>query len=173
MRPSSHLAASAAAGGAVWAATGEPWALPVTPGAGVLVDVDHSPDLWWTFALRRQPVAVFVLHGWEWLAGLIAFGIWAGFPWWLVATLVGYGLHLTTDHLFNHGDLLSYSLVYRARHGFLRVRVASNWNSERTYEALAREVPFAVWLIECWKRRSPHRRDETECETIGRAARFE
>jgi hypothetical protein len=118
--PSRHLALSTVAGGAAWAATGEALALPVTVGAGVLVDADHAPDLWWTLALGRRPVAVWMLHGWEWLVGLVVLGVWVGFPWWLVAVLVGYGLHLITDHLFNSGGLGNYFLIYRARHRFQR-----------------------------------------------------
>ena len=141
MRPSRHLALSAAAGGATWAATGEPLTLPIAVGAGVLVDLDHAPDYWGTFALRRRPVTVLALHGWEWVALLVGLGIWAGFPVWLVAVLVGYCLHLATDHQFNSGLLWSYSFVYRARHRFKREKVAPNWNFEDSYEILQRELP--------------------------------
>ena len=61
----------------------------MTLASGVLVDVDHSPDLWWNLALQREPVAIYLLHSWEWLAGLAVLGVWTGFPWWLVALLVG------------------------------------------------------------------------------------
>ena len=154
MRPSRHLALSIAAGGTVWAFTGEPWALPVTIGAGVLVDIDHSPDLWWAFALEREPVAVFILHGWEWVAGLIVFGTWIGYPWWLVAVVTGFGLHLTTDHLFNGGGLWSYSLLYRARHRFKAARIGREGDSQRAYRTLQQELPPAIWLIEWWRGRS-------------------
>ena len=56
----------------------EPLAIPITVGAGVLVDIDHSPDYWWTYALRREAMATLVLHGWEWLVGLVFLGIWIG-----------------------------------------------------------------------------------------------
>ena len=154
MRPSRHLALSTAAGGAAWAVTGEPWALPVTTATGVLVDLDHGPDLWWTFALRRQPVATFLLHGWELLAGLVVLGIWIGFPWWLLAVLVGYGLHLATDHLFNGGGLWNYSLIYRARYRFQLTRLADGWDFDHAYSVLRKEVPPAVMLIEWWKGRT-------------------
>ncbi len=39
----------------MWAFTGEPLSVPVAIGAGVLIDMDHSPDLWWAYALRREP----------------------------------------------------------------------------------------------------------------------
>ena len=138
----------------MWAATGEPWALPVTVGAGVLVDIDHGPDLWWTFALRRTPAASFVLHAWEWLLGLSVLAFVLGFPWWLVAVCVGYGLHVSTDHLFNRGRPLAYFFFYRALHGFRMARVFTEGSADRAYVTLEKEVPIAVWLIEWWRGRS-------------------
>lgn len=150
MRPSRHIALSGAAGGATWAATGEPWTLAITVGAGVLVDLDHAPDYWWAFSLRRRPVAVLLLHGWEWLMGLAVLGMWTGFSWWLVAVLVGFGLHLTTDHLFNGGRLLCYSFIFRASHGFQMARVAPSWDLSLSYYVLRKEIPFAASLIDRW-----------------------
>ena len=126
----------------------------MTLGAGVLVDVDHTPDLWWTFALRRKPTATFLLHAWEWLGVAIAFGIWHGFPWWLLALIVGHGLHLVTDHIFNGGLTLSYSLIYRAAQGFQMTKVAPDWDFDRGYTVLKKEIPPAAWLIEWWRKRS-------------------
>ena len=154
MRPREHLALSTAAGGAVWAATGEPWAFPATIATGVLIDVDHSPDLWWTFALRRQPVATFLLHSWEWLAGLVVLGIWAGFPWWLAAVLVGYSLHVITDYLFNGRGLRSYFLIYRAINWFQAEKLFPGLDHSQAYGVLQKEVPVAARLIEWWNRRS-------------------
>ena len=150
MRPSQHLALSGVAGGATWAATGEPWTLAVTVGAGVLVDIDHGPDYWWFFSLRRQPLTVLLLHGWEWFIGLVVLGIFVGFPWWLVAVLVGYGLHLTTDHVFNRGRLLCYSFIFRASYRFQMAKVAPNWDLAHGYDVLRSEMPFAANLIERW-----------------------
>ena len=170
MRPSRHLAVSTAVGGAAWAVTGEAWALPVAVGSGVLVDVDHAPDYWWTFALRRRPLAIFALHGWEWLLGLVAVGIWTGFPWWLLAVVLGYGSHLVTDHLFNGGGLWSYSLVFRVRHGFRKERVAPYWDFDHGYETLRKEVPIGAAIIEWWRRSSDVSRS-TEGESATRRVR--
>ena len=145
--------------------TQEPWALPVTVAAGVAVDIDHGPDLWWTFALRRKPVAVAVFHGWEWLLGLVAFGVVAGYEWWLAALTVGYGLHLMTDHMFNGGHPWSQSFIFRARHRFSLERFAPERGSEHTYDVLRKEVPVAVYLIEWWRtRRSRREIDATQQE---------
>ena len=134
-------------------------AVPVAIGAGVLVDIDHSPDLWWAYALRREPVSVLLFHSWEWLAGLILFGVWTGFQWWLVAVVVGFGLHLITDKVFNRVSLRSQSLIYRARHRFRAAVLSPDWDLDATYRVLEQEVRPAVWLIEWWRDRSrPERR---------------
>ena len=154
MRPSRHLALSGAAGGVVWGVSGEPWALAVTVGSGVLVDIDHAPDYWWAFALRREPVCIVFLHGWEWLLGLMVASIWIGFPWWLVAVVTGYGLHLVTDHTFNGERSLGYSLIFRALHRFQKRQVDPDWDYDRVYEVMRKELPFALMLAEWWNGRS-------------------
>ena len=126
----------------------------MTLAAGVLIDGDHAPDLWWTYALRRQPSATYLLHSWEWLVGLVLLGIWTGFPWWMAALVVGHGLHVTTDHIFNKGGPWSYSLLYRARHGFVLPRVAPGWDHDRSFEVLRSEFPLAARLIEWWRKRT-------------------
>ena len=170
MRPSRHLALSAAAGAAAWAVTDQPWALPVTLATGVLIDIDHGPDFWWSHVIGRKPVAVLILHAWEWLAGLLIIGIWAGFPWWMVAILVGYGLHVSTDHLFNRGRLLTYSLLYRASFRFEVSRLAPNWNSIHTYRILQNELPYIAKLYDWWRHKrttgiGAGRSEHTESET--------
>ena len=152
MRPSRHLLLSAAAGGVVWAATGEPASLPLAAAVGTLIDVDHAPDLWWTFALGRRPTATLLLHGWEWLGVLLALGVVWVFPWWLTATIVAYALHLVGDQVFNHGSPGVYFLLYRARHRFRLERLAPLWDYELAYETLRREVPLAARLMERWRR---------------------
>ena len=142
---------SATAGGVLWAVTHEAWALPVTVAAGVAVDVDHGPDLWWASVRGRQPVATKALHGWEWLGSLIVLGALAGFEWWLVAVTVGYGLHLTTDHLFNGGHAWNQSFIFRARHGFRLDRPVPDLDLEHTDTLLRKEVPVAVNLIDRWR----------------------
>lgn len=160
MRPSRHLAVSTAAGAGVWAVSGEPLAVPVAIGAGVLVDIDHSPDLWWAYALRREPVSVIFFHSWEWLVALLLFGVWTGFQWWLVALVLGFGLHLSTDKGFNRVSLKSQSLIYRARHRFKASVLNPNLDLDGTYRVLEQEVRPAIWLIEWWRRRSrPETRD--------------
>ena len=145
---------STAAGASVWAVSGEPLAVPVAIGAGVLIDIDHSPDLWWAYALRREPVSVLFFHSWEWLFGLILFGLWTGFPWWLAAVVLGFGLHLITDKGFNRVSLKSQSLIYRARHRFRAAVLVPNMDLDQTYRILEQEVRPAVWLIEWWRSRS-------------------
>ena len=154
MRPSRHLALSCAAGGALWVTTGEPLALPIAVGAGVLIDVDHGPDLWWALALQRKPTATFVFHAWEWLAGILTFGLTGAFSWWLSAIIVGYGLHLVSDQAVNKGRIWSYSILYRGVHRFQTTSLAPQWDFHSTYNVLRKELPPVARLTERWRRRS-------------------
>ncbi len=105
MQPTIHLAVSAVGGGAVWAVTGEPWSLPVAVAAGVAVDVDYL--------LYRFPIAIKLLHGWEWFAASLVVGMLAGFPWWVAAAAIGYGLHIAGDQMYNQRKWWWYFLTYR------------------------------------------------------------
>ena len=135
----------------MWAVTGEPAAVPLTTAAGVLVDVDHILDVWWTFGLRRRPITTLLLHAWEWLAALVLLGAWSGFPWWLLAMTIGYSLHVVTDLIFNEGHPWTYSLIYRARYGFHATRLNPEWSFDHAYAQLQREARPAIMLIEWWK----------------------
>ncbi len=153
MRPSKHLLVSSAAGSGVWAITGEPLGLPVTIAAGVLFDLDHGPDIWWSYVLEHRPVSTLVLHGWEWLAGLLVVGIWTRFPWWLTAMIVGYGLHMVTDQIANKTGPWSYFIVYRAWRGFRTERVGDEWEYDDVHKVLRQEIPPAAWLMDWWMRK--------------------
>jgi hypothetical protein len=141
------------AGGVAWAITGEAWAFPISVAAGVLVDIDHGPDLVWNFTRGGEPVATLALHAWEWVAGLVLLGIWTGFSWWLIAVLLGYGPHVITDHTSNRGKRWTYSLLYRARHKFQVAKLAPGWRFEYSYRILEKELPPLARLIERWRDR--------------------
>ena len=140
LRPTAHLALATGAGLATWLGTGEPLALPVAVGAGVLVDGDHLPDMVSHFYLGRRPTVTFILHAWEWLLILTVVSVWLGFPWWSVAALVGYGSHVVTDSLFNGGKLPAYSIVYRAYHRFDPARIGPDWRLGHPVTELLREL---------------------------------
>jgi hypothetical protein len=88
MRPTSHALLATSAGVAIWVATSEPLAVPLTFASGVLVDGDHLPDQIWHFYLKHKPRVFVVLHAWEWLAGLVIATAVHSFPWWMVAVTV-------------------------------------------------------------------------------------
>jgi hypothetical protein len=153
MKPSRHLALSTGVGGVVWAASGEPLAIPIAIAAGVLIDVDHAPDLWSSLVLRRSPTVIYPLHAWEWVAMLIAYGAWVGYPWWLAALIAAFGLHVATDQIFNRAGPWTYFFFYRARHGFRVAKVAPHWRVENTMQALQQEMPLAAWFLRWSERR--------------------
>ncbi|MFC1935222.1 hypothetical protein ACFLX9_00420 [Chloroflexota bacterium] len=165
MRPIRHLLVSSVAGSGAWVITGEPWGLPVTVAAGVLVDLDHGPDVWWSLVLENRPISTLVFHAWEWLAGLLVVGIWTGFPWWLTAMLVGYGLHIATDHVANKASPWRYFIVYRAWCGFQTERVGDELGYDAVNEVLKQEIPPAAWLMDWGRQRRnassrTHKKDE-------------
>ena len=125
MQPTIHFAIAGVGGGAVWAVTGEPWSLPVAVAAGVAIDADYL--------LNRVPIAIKLLHGWEWLAVLMAAGMLAGFPWWVTAASVGYGLHIAGDQMHNQRRWWWYFLTYRTWRRYRRRvrRGIRHWSMER------------------------------------------
>ena len=124
MLPSIHFAISAVGGGAVWALTGEPLSLPVAVAAGVAIDVDYL--------LYRVPIAIKLLHGWEWFAALLVVGMLAGFPWWIAAAAVGYGLHIAGDQISHQRKWWWYILTYRTwkRYRSRVIRGIGHWTME-------------------------------------------
>ena len=142
MRPIHHAMLSTAVGGAAWGLTGEPWAIPVAVGAGVLIDAEHRVDQIWYFYLHRRPAAILALHGWEWLAALAVASAVLAFPWWLVATTLGYGSHIASDHRFNEPTRRRYSFSYRVFHGFRVEHFSNRWRIERPLDAFINELSF-------------------------------
>ncbi len=140
MRPIHHAVLSAAVGGVAWGVTGEPWAVPVAVGAGVLIDADHLVDQVWLFYMHRRPEAILALHGWEWLAALGIVSAALSFPWWMVAATLGYGSHILSDQMFNGVHRLAYSMIYRVRHRFRVERFSDRWRLERPVDAFINEL---------------------------------
>ena len=123
MSPGGHLVTTGALCGAVYALTGS---TALTVGAalgGFLIDVDHVLD-YVLFESRRElsPVAflrhyteqrhrlaVLLLHSYELLI-LLALAAWLTGAEWLWGYVLGMGLHLPLDIVFN-GKLLSRNLV--------------------------------------------------------------
>ena len=125
MHPNIHLAVSVIGGGTVWAVTGEPLSLPVAVAAGVAIDVDYL--------LYRYPMAIKILHGWEWFAALMVGGFLAGFPWWVTAAAAGYGLHIAGDQMYNQRKWWWYFLTYRTWKRYRRRKMTGTayWNMQR------------------------------------------
>ena len=140
MRPTHHAMLSAGVGAVVWGITKEPLAVPVAVAGGVLIDADHLLDQIWYFYLHRRPAALLVLHGWEWLAGLVLGCILLSFPWWLVAATAGYAGHLVTDQVFNSVYRMGYFITYRAYHAFDVDRFTSEWRMAPPLESLIEEL---------------------------------
>ena len=115
-RPRYHLLASAALGGAYWAATGDRRALAAPLVSGFLIDVDHFVD----YALSRRPggegTMVLPLHGWEYLPAWVLVDRSLGLRG---ALLAGYVAHLGIDQIYNEKrSPLAYLISWRASKRF-------------------------------------------------------
>ena len=125
-----------------WAATGEPMALPVAIGAGVLNDTDHLLDyyLWY---IKKDPRRLYLLlHGWEYCAAAAIFALVAGNHPVLLAAAAAKAGHLLGDYIAHKPKSpLTYSLLYRAAMRFERVRLIGGSPPPLTV-ALDRNIPL-------------------------------
>ena len=105
MQPPVHAAISVIGGLVVWSITGEPWSIGIALVSGVLVDVDYL--------FYKTNCVSKILHAWEWWLILDLLVVVLGFPWWGVAAVVGYGLHIISDQISHNRGNLWYFLSFR------------------------------------------------------------
>ena len=124
MTPVRHTAISLGVGAAVWAASGEPLAVPVAFGAGVLNDSDHLIDYYFWFKKRDVRRLYLALHSWEISAAGVLMALAFGNHSLLLAAILAHVGHLIADFVANRPrSILTYSLVYRAAVRFDRDRL--------------------------------------------------
>ena len=146
MKPGGHIFLSAAVGAGVAVATGSPWAFGAAMGTGVLIDSDHTLDYYRWFIRRRTERVFYLFHGWEHLAILVLVTALLGWHPIMIGATLGYLSHLIADQVVNHAYPFTYSIVYRALHGFRMGRV-SPWSVEGSFKDLldiARGIPFGT-----------------------------
>ena len=146
MKPAGHIAISTALGGGIAVATGEPAALATAVGAGVLIDADHTLDYYQWYGKGRRERVFYLLHGWEYGALLVAVGFIFGWNPLLLAAALAYLAHIMADQIANSGYPLTYSLLYRAMHGFNMSRV-SPWRVDGPPPRLRDLVPLGNALV--------------------------
>ena len=123
--PVGHTVVSVGIGGAVWAATGSPAAVPAATVTGVLIDVDHVLDYYNCYWKRDKGRLYVLFHGWEYSAIALAIVLAFWYPPVLLAAVLGHLGHLVGDQVGNRlAHPLAYSIVYRISAGFDRVRLA-------------------------------------------------
>ena len=144
-----HLAISTAIGGGVWAATGEPMALPAAMAAGVLPDADHVLDFYVKYVRRDRRFLFLVFHGWEFLAVGVILHL-ALFPQaWVLAAVLGYASQLVADQTANKVRWHTYFITARAALGFKSDRVLGR-DDTASYTALVDSLPFARTWLRSW-----------------------
>jgi hypothetical protein len=155
MKPAGHIALSTAIGATVSVATGNPWALATTIGAGVLIDIDHTLDYYNWFIRGRTKRVFYLLHGWEYLVPLLLVTLASAWNALVLGALLGLLSHLIADQVANKAYPLTYFVSYRLRHGFLISRV-SPWTVEGSRADLVsalRVIPFGKYLAPLLVRR--------------------
>ena len=114
MQPPVHAAVSTVGGLIIWSLTGESLAVSVSLASGVLIDVDYL--------LYKSKLVPKIFHAWEWLLGLVSLVILMDFPWWGLAAIAGYGLHIVCDQLNHRRGHLWYFITFRICVLFTRTR---------------------------------------------------
>lgn len=129
---SSHIKASGILGLGVYACTGEFIPSIACFLSGWLIDIDHFLDWVMNFGLTSDYARVasnfrrnrhrrlyVILHGWEYVVGLLTLYVAYGLPLWAAYATMGYISHLTLDQVFNGPKRpLTYFLTYRIFHKF-------------------------------------------------------
>ena len=139
MKPVGHIAVASAVGLGVAAATQSPWAVVTALGSGVLVDADHAIDYYRWFVLRKRERVFYLLHAWEYLPLLVLASAISGWNPLLLGATAGYLSHLVADQWANKAYTFTYSIIYRAAHGFNMQKV-SPWRIDGSYENLVELV---------------------------------
>ena len=149
MKLGPHIALSSAAGGVVWAATGEAIALPAAVAAGVLPDADHLLDYYLKYVRRDFRFVFLLFHAWEYLAvGILVYALWFTEPW-MLAVLLGYATQVGADQWHNMVKWDTYLITARARRRFRSVEVLGRTDF-LAYHALVNSVPFGRRLLLPW-----------------------
>ncbi|HEX2172696.1 MAG TPA: hypothetical protein VHL09_09660 [Dehalococcoidia bacterium] len=122
-RPRDHALISLALAAAFTAATGSRKAGLAALAVGTLIDADHLVDLLVVYRTKQRDWLIMPLHGWEHLlAGALILSRRPG--WGLLAAVISYGVHVSTDHWTNLlGPAKIYSILYRTRCGFRASRL--------------------------------------------------
>jgi hypothetical protein len=144
-----HVVVSTAAGGIVWAATGEPLSVPAAVAAGVLPDGDHVLDYYLRYWRGQRGRLLLLLHGWEFLALGIALYVALQPGDWAIGLLAGYFTQIGGDQLFNDVRWNTYLLTARIVNRFDSMRILGR-RDDRAYLALVESLPFGRTRLKRW-----------------------
>ena len=143
----------------MWAATGEPLALPLALATGVLIDADHLID---HFDSRERGVKRHMwrpLHAWEYVAvGVTILAVIWPHPLFLAA-LLRYISHVVIDQVMNETHPLAYLIAFRIKKGFRRKHLSPRLFEQQLHQGhgpvpLWAKVEPTVWKIVSKRRRN-------------------
>ena len=118
MIPTYHLLVSGTLAVGVYQASGSWESGVATVAAGVLPDADHLLDYYNWLVRRRTNHMFYLFHGWEYIGLFLVAAALLSWPAIVIGVTLGYASHVVGDYLTHHRRAASYSLFYRARHGF-------------------------------------------------------
>ncbi len=127
MIPTYHLLVAGTLGIGVYQASGSWEAGVATVAAGVLPDADHLLDYYNWLVRRRLHHMFYLFHGWEYLGLFLVVAALLSWPGLVIGVTLGYASHVVGDYLTHHRNAASYSLLYRARHGFCSRSILSEY----------------------------------------------
>jgi hypothetical protein len=152
LRPQAHVAVSAGLGAIFWAKSRDWRTFLISVAFGVLVDLDHLFDYWYserrltwntrtfmsTRYWRRSGRVFLLFHAFEHLP--MVFLLWQAFKGrkWAVAATSAMSSHVLADHFVNELRPLGYFLSYRIAHRF-RASEIMDWDKARRVEARRHE----------------------------------
>lgn len=142
LKPLAHTGVSLGVGGAVWAATDEPLAVPAALAFGVLIDIDHAFDYFNWFVRKDPRHLLLIFHAWEYVIAGIAMLFVAWQQPVFIAAVLGYSVHVVADQVANRMHPMGYWISYRIYARFDRARLARD--EAKDFTLVAREaIPFA------------------------------
>jgi hypothetical protein len=131
VKPTIHLAASAAVSASLYVVTKSATVAGTAFFCGFLLDIDHILDYFREYGFRfnrREFFHVFnetrfeklwlVFHAWEWVFALFLFAVVSGRHEAVLGLLIGVFHHMVLDQVGNGATTGGYFIVYRAANRF-------------------------------------------------------
>ncbi len=143
MSPTHHVIISAGTSAAFWYFTQSPSGTAACFLSGILIDIDHHLDYFlckkelplnyqklYHFCEREKAGNLYLfLHSYELMAVFWAVIFYFQLSWLWAGLALGMTVHMLADQIFNPVAPLCYFLVYRAKQGFSRAKLLTDYET--------------------------------------------